>query len=197
MSAVHLVLLLLLGGQVPGPGGLDFNFLVAKVPHAATLAPSGTAAPSVVAPSSGRPTTLQEIRVAWTAYAGAPQQMLRPADATPLNVFDLQERRRVTGVLPRERNPELSTDRLVIVGAGADGRPLFWFIAPDARVVRAEYQGPDGVLRGEVMHRSNPELRLTFPDAASLTVVRVYEPQWNGERWTLALLGSVDLGTLR
>jgi len=42
------------------------------------------------------------------------------------------------GPLPRERDPQLSMNRLVVVSSDAVGREIDWRIVPDPRLIREE-----------------------------------------------------------
>jgi hypothetical protein len=74
---------------------------------------------AITQPSSAQNRRLQEVRVRWETYTGAPApQVAQPAT----NVFTVERRRWVSGSLPRHRDPKLSEDRLVIVALDAQGR---------------------------------------------------------------------------
>jgi hypothetical protein len=106
-------------------------------------------------------------------------------------------RRPGVGALPVERNPELSADQLVVVGAEADGSIVSWSLIKDPRIVRAEQARPDGVLGGRVLYRGEASLLLVLPDSARIVQASIYEPSWTGAEWELTLLGSFNLAVSR
>lgn len=189
-TTTWLLTLLLAGGQGTSPA-LEFTTLVSTVPSAATVAASSGPVDRSTAGRDAAP--LREFNLAWTAYAGTADQLVRPSAATALNVFRLDAQRAVSGVLPIERNPELSANSLVVVGVNATSQSLFWLIVPDTRVIRGEFPGPDGVLRGEARHRVETDLHVTVPDAPDLVGIQMYEPRWTGTTWLLDRLGDVDV----
>ncbi len=136
----------------------------------------------------------QHVTADWTAFAGAPGEALPAARAVPVNQFQLRERRRVSGQLAVERNPELSADQLVVVAADARGAALSWQLIRDPRIVRAEWPGPDGTLTGVVLYRADAHLTLDLPDLPQLVQVHLYQPRWAGDRWDLDLVTSITLG---
>lgn len=108
--------------------------------------------------------TVQEVRVQWDVYIGAPAAQMVPGQEIPSNLFTVLDRRRVFGSLPRQRNPELSSDQMVVVAVGAQGEEIDWQLIQDPRVLRAELPGPTGEMRGEILHHAKTELLITLPD---------------------------------
>jgi hypothetical protein len=136
--------------------------------------------------------TVQEIRIRWDAYIGAPSEVTAgAAQASPL--FTLLERRRVGGTLPRQRNPVLSEDQLVVIAVNGWGETVDEQLIPDPRVLRAESPGPTGQLAGQLFHHANPELLISLPDNPAITEVRLYHPRWTGTRFILEFLATIAL----
>lgn len=152
------------------------------------LAVSGAAVGQTPAQSR----TAQEVRVRWAAYIAAPEALVR-LGAQPSNVFTMLERLAVAGPLPRQRDPQLSPDHLVIVAVTAQRQEVYRDTIPDPRTARAEFAGPTGELRGEVLHRASTELLILMPDDPTIVEVRVYLPRWTGTEFALDLLGVVHL----
>lgn len=137
--------------------------------------------------------TVQEVRVQWEAYIGAPAPQVVPGTAQPSNLFTLLERRRVPGSLPRQRNPELSSDQIVVVAVDAQGQEIGRSLILDPRVLRAERPRPTGELSGEVLHHANTELLIALPDDPAIRELRLYHPRWTGTVFDLDWLGTVPL----
>jgi hypothetical protein len=180
-NAFALTAVFLLAGQQQPAAPLNFDTLRAAVAQAATV-------------GSGR---VQQLTVDWSAFAGAAGDVVSAATAIPVNRFQVRDRRAVPGPLPIDRNPELSDDQLVVVGSGSGGAALSWQLIRDPRVVRSEHPGPDGVLAGETLLRTDVQLLLAVPDLPQLTDVRLYQPRWDGARWRLELVGSFPIGPAR
>src|SRR5436309_9443186 len=65
-------------------------------------------------PASAQKQGLQEVRVRWDAYIGAPAPQVAPRPGQPsTNIFTVRQRRWLSGSLPRHRHPKLSEDQLV------------------------------------------------------------------------------------
>jgi len=136
---------------------------------------------------------VQEVRVRWDAYIGAPAPQLAIGTEQPSNLFTLLERRLAPGSLPHQRNPELSSDQIVVVAVDVKGQEIDWQLIPDPRVLRAEFPGPTGELSGEVLHHAETELLITLPDDPTIRELRLYHPHWTGAAFVLDLLGTIPL----
>jgi len=136
---------------------------------------------------------VQEVRVRWDAYFGAPVPQVMVGTEQPSNFFTLIERRGVPGALPRQRNPELSSDQIVVVAVDVKGQEIDWQLIPDPRILRAEHPGPTGELSGEVLHHAETELLITLPDDPAIRELRLYHPRWTGTAFVLDLLGTIPL----
>ncbi|MBM4277118.1 MAG: hypothetical protein FJ041_05830 [Candidatus Cloacimonetes bacterium] len=137
--------------------------------------------------------TVQEVRVKWNAYIAAPAPQVEIGKEQPSNIFTLLERRSAPGLLPRQRNPELSSDQIVVIALDTQGKEIDWQIIPDPRILRAEFPGPTGELRGEVLHHAETELLITLPNDPSVKELRLYHPHWTGTAFILDLLGTIPL----
>ena len=126
----------------------------------------------------------QTIQLRWFATQGAAQPA---SDVTVLS------RRRGVGPLPRERDPQLSADRLVVVSADVTGRELDWRIVPDPRLVRAEFPDAQGQLSGRTFLRAEINLLVDVPNNPDIVRLRIYAPQLTNDGYVLNLLATVDL----
>jgi hypothetical protein len=138
--------------------------------------------------------TIQEVRVQWTTppppAAGA--EAKRPAQSTA-QLFSILDRQKMRGRLPRQREPELSSDKIVIIARDTNGTILDWQVVSDPRVVRSEGPGPGGELTGRVLYRDRADFLFTLPDDPGITRIDFYHPRWTGEKFDLDLIGGVPL----
>jgi len=149
---------------------------------------------SLLAASGVAAEPLQDVRVRWDAHAGAPASALPSESAPPAtDLFSLLERRHVSGLMPRERNPELSANHVMVVTVDAAGEAIDSFLLHDPRLIRAETPGPTGELSGQVLYRTSAEFNVTLPDNPAISAVRFYKPRWAGRGWVLDLLGTLPL----
>lgn len=133
--------------------------------------------------------TVQQLRVQWiTPVAG-----VAPPPGQRANPLRLLDRRSVAGSLPRQRNPQMSADQLVVQAVDARGVVVDSHLIPDPRLVRAEFPGPAGELSGEVLHRVDPDFLITLPNSPNLVELRLFQPRWTGTEFVLEPIGSIDL----
>ena len=118
---------------------------------------------------------------------------MSPGTGQPSNVMTLLGRRQMAGSLPRQRNPELSADQLVVAAMNARGENVYTQLVPDPRIVRAEVPGPTGELSGQILHYASTELLLSLPNDPAIVEVQLYQPRWTGTSFVLDFLATVPL----
>jgi hypothetical protein len=138
--------------------------------------------------------TIQEVRVQWTT------PVLLPPGTSPQmrgqsvsDLFSVVSRQKMSGRLPRHREPELNSDKFVIVGRDSGGNILDWQVVGDPRIIRAEAPGPGGELSGRVLYRERADFLFTLPDNPEIERIDFYQPRWTGQRFDLDLIGGVSL----
>lgn len=102
-------------------------------------------------------------------------------------------RLRGLGALPRQRDPQLAPDRLVVVSVDSAGREVDWRIIADPRRLRAEVADDQGRLSNAGAFQTGADLFIDIPDAPDIVGVRMYEPVWVEGAYVLRLLVSADL----
>jgi hypothetical protein len=138
--------------------------------------------------------TVQEVRIRWDAYIlGSPAPQVNPDRAIASNVLTLLERRSVSGHVPRQRYPQLSSNHIVVLARDANGQIADLQIMQDPRILRAELPGPTGELTGQVLHHAQMELLIVLNDAQKPRVIELYHPRWTGLDYVLEIIGSVSL----
>ena len=133
---------------------------------------------------------VQRVRQLRIATVGAEPDAVRAAQP---RMFALLEQRVVPGALRRERFPQLSYDRLVVVVQDGAGRELDWRLVPNPAILRAESPGPDGRLQGEIIEVDIAELSIAIPDVSGADRVDIYRPRWTGTEYLLDPFGEVRL----
>ncbi len=111
--------------------------------------------------------------------------------------FTLVDERVVPGGLRRERRPQLSYDRLVVVVRDSLGRELDWRLIRNPAILRAEVPGPDGRLTGRVIELDAVELSIAIPNIAAADHIELYRPRWTGTEYALDSLVEVLLRNRR
>jgi hypothetical protein len=143
--------------------------------------------------SSASAQGVQELRLGWDTLVAesAPSEASSAAPAP--SALTLLGRRSASGSLPRQRNPELSSDQIVVVAEDAQGQALDWQLVADPRVLRSEGPGPTGELTGQVLQQPSTELMIAIPDDPAIVQLRLYHPRWTGTAFVLDLLGVIPL----
>jgi hypothetical protein len=100
---------------------------------------------------------------------------------------------RRTGVLPRHRSMELSSQHLVLVTVDTSNHLRWWSSIPDPRILRAEEPDANNRLSGRVIFQPTVEAMIEIPDDPSAIELRFYHPQWTDDRFVLTLVSTVAL----
>jgi hypothetical protein len=136
--------------------------------------------------------TIQQVRVQWSTPAASPGISAQRGQAGS-DVFSLMQRQKMTGRLPRQREPELNFDKIVIVARDGGEQIVDWQLLSDPRIVRAESAGPGGELSGRVLYRERADFFFTLPDDARILRIDFYQPRWTGAQFDLERIGGVAL----
>ena len=156
------------------------------------LAASGVEVGTAVGQSSTSARSHRELRVSWEAdKAALPKPSAEQYRNAPGRVALSGAVARRQGALPRQRSAELSPTQIVVVALDAKGHMRWCGLVEDPRLLRAEAPGPDGELTGQVIYRESAEFIISYPDDERITEVRLYHPDWDGEKFSLALVGAV------
>jgi hypothetical protein len=144
-------------------------------------------------PSVSIAQAVQEVRVRWDAYAGTLGPLVAPGAAPPANSFTVLERKRGSGSMPRQRNPEPSSNQIVVLAMSAAGKVIDGHLIPDPRILRAEGPNASGDLTGQVVHRTSTELLIAVPDDPAIVELQLYHPHWTGTTFVFDLIGTIPL----
>jgi hypothetical protein len=136
---------------------------------------------------------IQEVRIGWDASVESRAPGVAGERRQAPDRFTLLERRTNPGMVARQRNPELSSDQILVVAVDSVGNEINRQLVADPRVVRTELPDPAGRLKHEVLHRTRTELLITLPDDPAIAEIRLYHPRWTGSTFALDLLGTVPL----
>jgi hypothetical protein len=138
--------------------------------------------------------TIQELRVQWTTAPPLPPGTSAERIGPPAaQLFSILSRQATRGRLPRQREPELNSDQVVIIARDSNGTIVDWQVVPDPRLVRAEGPGPGGELSGRVFYRERGDFLLTLPNEPGIARIDFYHPRWAGTNFDLDLIGGVSL----
>jgi hypothetical protein len=138
------------------------------------------------------------------ANAGSQELLVRmslgpaPNDSRqPQNRLEVVSRKRHASTVPRLRSLDLHPDHWLYVAIDRQATLLSWGTVPDPRVLRAEEPGPDGVLTGRRVVRTEADVLLSVPDDPAVIAVRIFQPERRGDSFVLVPLGEVPLDSGR
>ena len=156
------------------------------------LAAAGVEVGSAANTASASARSHRELKVSWEADKAA---LPRPAAVqyknAPGRVALSGAMVRREGGLPRQRSAELSPTQVVVVALDAEGRMRWCGLVADPRLLRAEVSGDDGELKGQVLYKESAEFVVQYPDDDAVAEVRLYHPDWDGQKFSLELVGAV------
>jgi hypothetical protein len=156
------------------------------------LAEAGVGVGAAGANSSSASRTHREVALTWEAdKASLPEPAAAQYRNAQGRVALARAAERRAGALPKQRSAELSSGQVVVVALDAAGRMLWCGLVEDPRLLRAEWPGPDGQLTGQVIYRESAEFVVEYPDDEAIAEVRLYHPDWDGQKFSLKLVGAV------
>ena len=158
------------------------------------LAAAGVEVGMASNPAQASARSHRELRVSWEAdKAALPRAASAQYRNAPGRVALASAAVRREGGLPKQRSAELSPTQVVVVALDAEGRMRWCGLVEDPRLLRAEVPGPDGELTGQVIYRESAEFIVQYPDDESINEIRLYHPDWDGQKFSLAPLGAVSV----
>jgi hypothetical protein len=102
--------------------------------------------------------------------------------------------KRSQGTFPRQRNPELSPQHIVVLGLNAKGQETSRTIMLDPRILRAETAESIGKkTSSEFLYRKDVKFSIMIPDDADAVTLKIYKPRWTGKAFALDLIGQTNL----
>jgi hypothetical protein len=157
------------------------------------LAASGVEVGPAASPASNASArSHRELKVSWEADKST---LPSPAAVQYRNakgrVAPAGASRRREGGMPKQRSAELSPTQVVVVALDSGGHMRWCGLVADPRLLRAEASDPGGELTGQVLYKESAEFVVQYPDDDAVTEVRLYHPDWDGQKFSLALVGVV------
>jgi hypothetical protein len=113
---------------------------------------------------------------------------------SPSYHFSVIKHRHITARPPKQRNPELSSDQLLVVAFDAKEKEIARIIIPDPRLIRAETFSLSGeIITSREYYRESTNFTLILPDNPSISNLKFYHPYWTGTEFILQFFGEVPL----
>jgi hypothetical protein len=106
------------------------------------------------------------------------------------DTFLVLDRRDLAVAAVRERDPQLSADRLVVIAVDSSGATVDWRIVADPTVLRAEHPDATGLLSGRTLLQPAADFIVPLAGASRISEIRIYKPRWTGTEFVLEPLGA-------
>lgn len=162
---------------------------LAREKLASLLAPHGVQVPKEA--QTLETDSYRKLDVRWEIKAPSQQALRSEAARAPSGGLTLRELKTAEGSLPRLRALELAPMQLLVIGVDINASLRWWHVMTDPRFVRAETVDSTGQLRAYVSYLSRTDFVVAYPDDPGITEIRFYQPEWNGESFTLNSLGTL------
>jgi hypothetical protein len=135
----------------------------------------------------------RQLKVHWeTKDQSEPVFSPEPGRA-PSGSLSVKEFKTANGDLPRVRALELSSTQLLVIGVDNSASLRWWHVFTDPRLIRAETVDSAGQLKAYLSYSSETDFVLAYPDDAAITQLRLYQPEWTGENFTLKPVGTLSV----
>lgn len=152
------------------------------------LAPVGVQVPAELEPREDAVT--KHLTIHWQSTSpGKTAAVTEQASGS----FAVTNSRVSVGSLPRRRSVELAESEIFIAAVNEAGGLVWWQVMTDPRLVRAEAVSESGEISGRVLYRSDVDFLIGYPDDAAIKELRLYHPEWTGERFRLTLLTIISV----
>jgi hypothetical protein len=139
--------------------------------------------------------TKKGMKVRLLLHVSAGGLISRPLVKTPSlsHSVTVTEHRKVPEAPPRQRNPELSSQQLVIKALDSKGQEITRVDVADPRLVRTQTVEPSGTIKCEVFYQDSVEFTVVLPDDPDITQLKIYHPHWTGTEFILEPIGETQL----
>lgn len=108
------------------------------------------------------------------------------------NSLQLIKSKTSSNPLTRQRSFDLSPTQILIVFLNEQKQVLWWDLQPNPRIFRAETADEGGNLSGKTLYRLSADMLITFPADQKITDVFLYSPEWDGQTYSLELIGKIN-----
>ena len=122
--------------------------------------------------------------------AAGPSDNTRPPPPGNIQVLDDTV---IPGSMPRQRNPQLSRDHIVIIAYDENGTEITRTAIIDPRLIRAETADEQGRISTKKIYRESVQFFVNFPNDDRITLIRLYHPRWNGSEFILDQINEMHL----
>ena len=110
-----------------------------------------------------------------------------------VNTVKITQQRIVPSTPPRQRNPELSEDQMVIAVFDTEGKEITRIFLIDPRLIRAESEDRNGRLTTQIFYREEVDFTIAVPDRSDLGELKIFQPHWTGSEFLMELIGETQL----
>lgn len=146
----------------------------------------------LLCPTAGWPADEYRVRLSMQVnyYTRQPSEVQPP----PAQRATILRKKRVQNKVPRQRNPQLTSQHLLIIGYDEKDREIARVIIPDPRLIRTEETDASGrFISKHITYEDSAEFSLLFPENPQLHKLKFFHPNWTGEKYILELIGETSI----
>lgn len=103
------------------------------------------------------------------------------------------EQRVQPGLFPRQRNPELTEDHIIVSAFDQKGEEIISVYLTDPRLVRAEWEDTSGMLTTQNFYLNEVNFSVVLPNKNNIKNLKIYQVHWTGTEMLREFLGGVQL----
>ncbi|MGI8641218.1 MAG: hypothetical protein ACR2MG_14880 [Pyrinomonadaceae bacterium] len=131
------------------------------------------------------------VRARWKSAGTASLKQPFTTEMAQEGSLSLLEIKPNRGGLARQRSLELSPTQVLVVMVNQNNQVLWWDLMSDPRLLRAETADANGLISGKTLYSTNAELLVSYPADETITELRFYHPDWDGQSYSLKLIGNL------
>ena len=136
----------------------------------------------------------EEIRLRLSTQIDAATRKPYPTQRAPNRRIKILNKRRISDRAPRQRNPQLSSRHLMLIGFDAMEKEVTRQMIVDPRLIRAEIFDNSGEIeRSVVIYRNDVEFSIVVPQSPRIRKLKIYHPRWTGDAYNLEIIGETSL----
>jgi hypothetical protein len=135
----------------------------------------------------------QTLQVSLTNQTDISKKAFSETQPRDTKIF-LKQKKTFDKAIARQRSLEFSPTQIFIVALDKNQRVLWWTLENDPRILRLETADEQGRFSNpNVVYLNEADLLFSIPADEEIIETRFYHPVWNGEEYSLEIIGTLDL----
>ncbi|GJQ59105.1 MAG: hypothetical protein D8M57_04790 [Candidatus Scalindua sp. AMX11] len=148
--------------------------------------------------STARTGTTKEIHIKLSTVTDektlSPEEQAVEEQPSPMYRVLITEQRRTPESPPKQRNPELTSEQLVVIAFDARENEINRVYIADPFIIRAETADETGdLISSRLLYRKSVDFSILLPDNPNISLLKFYKPHWTGTEFVIELIGETQL----